>query len=136
MSMMKSPQIVAFGVALVQGLNGLAMVAGPRAWYDLTPGVAASGPFNPHFVADVGLAYLAAAGALAVGALRSSRPLAIAGAAWPIAHSGLHVVTWFRHGLPSGPALWSEAVGVLAVSLLGLGAALRISNMSAASCDG
>jgi hypothetical protein len=29
------------------------------AWYAATPGVTETGPYNPHFVVDVGFAYLA-----------------------------------------------------------------------------
>ena len=128
---MKRAQIAAAAVALVQGLNGLTMIAAPRAWYAFTPGVAASGSYNVHFILDVGLAYLVAAGALAAGALSGSRALAVSGTAWPVAHSGLHVATWSRHGLPAGPALWGELIGVVALSLLGLAAALSISNRQA-----
>ena len=125
---MQRARFAAAAVALVQGLNGLTMIAAPKGWYALTPGVAASGPYNVHFILDVGLAYLVAAGALAVGAWRASRPLAVSGAAWPVAHSGLHVATWAQHGLPAGLALWSELTGVVALSLLGLAAASSISN--------
>ena len=121
-------QIAAAAVALVQGLNGLTMIAAPKAWYASTPGVADSGPYNFHFIVDVGLAYVVAAAALAIGALRASRSLALAGAAWPVGHSGVHLVAWCEHGLPAGLALWSELIGVLSVSLLGLGAALSIAD--------
>ena len=38
--------------------NGLTMLANPDAWYGLLPGVVQTGPFNPHFVRDIGAAYL------------------------------------------------------------------------------
>jgi hypothetical protein len=40
--------------------NGVFMLAWPAVWYGLTPGVAETGPFNPHFARDVGGAYLVA----------------------------------------------------------------------------
>lgn len=40
--------------------NGLAMLAAPEAWYHAVPGVTGTGPYNPHFVRDIGAAYLAA----------------------------------------------------------------------------
>lgn len=45
--------------------NGLAMIFAPLEWYNAVPGVTGTGPFNPHFVPDIGAAYLAAAGGLA-----------------------------------------------------------------------
>jgi len=41
--------------------NGLAMLAAGRAWYHAVPGVTATGPYNPHFVKDIGMAYLVTA---------------------------------------------------------------------------
>ena len=38
--------------------NALAMLADPSAWYAATPGVTHTGAFNPHFIRDIGLAYL------------------------------------------------------------------------------
>ena len=39
--------------------NGLVMLATPHRWYEQVPGVAATGPFNHHFVIDIALAYCA-----------------------------------------------------------------------------
>ena len=38
--------------------NGLAMLAVPLTWYDAVPGVPATGPFNSHFIRDIGAIYL------------------------------------------------------------------------------
>ena len=51
-------------VLLVFGLialaNALWMLIGPMGWYeDLPAGVPDTGPFNPHFVRDIGCAFLA-----------------------------------------------------------------------------
>ncbi len=74
-------------------LNGLAMfVSGPR-WYESVPGVTDTGPFNPHFVQDIGLAFLVAGLALAARAWRPRYwPGAVAGAAFLVAHALLHLV--------------------------------------------
>jgi hypothetical protein len=75
------------------GLNGAVMLAAGRRWYETTPGVADTGPFNPHFVADVGAAYLIAGLALVARALRPKTwPAAVAGAAFFSAHALIHVV--------------------------------------------
>src|SRR5262249_36111916 len=51
-------------VASILGLglaaNGLTMLAVPVNWYAMVPGVADTGPFNPHFVRDIGVAYVVA----------------------------------------------------------------------------
>lgn len=51
-------------LALWHGANGIVMVLAGASWYRTVPGVADTGPFNPHFVQDIGLAFLAAAAAL------------------------------------------------------------------------
>jgi hypothetical protein len=35
--------------------NGLYMLALPTAWYFAVPGVTTTGPFNQHFLRDIGL---------------------------------------------------------------------------------
>jgi hypothetical protein len=47
-------------VGLLQLAIGVTMLFGPQSFYDLVPGVNETGPFNPHFVRDVGSAFLAA----------------------------------------------------------------------------
>ena len=50
------------GVALALGVaaeaNGLFMLASPEAWYFAVPGVTTTGPFNQHFLRDIGLIFL------------------------------------------------------------------------------
>ncbi len=52
--------IVGIGLAA----NGLVMLGVPAAWYAAVPGVAATGPFNAHFIRDIGIAYLLCGAAL------------------------------------------------------------------------
>lgn len=40
------------------GANALYMLADPLGWYGAVDGVPDTGPFNPHFVRDIGVAYL------------------------------------------------------------------------------
>ena len=74
-------------------INGLAMLlAGPR-WYDSVPGVTETGPFNPHFVQDIGAAFVVAGLALAARAWRPRYwPAAVAGAGFLAAHALIHLV--------------------------------------------
>ncbi len=72
--------------------NGLAMLAAPAGWYDAVPGVAETGPFNPHFVRDIGAAYLVAGLAVIWFAIdRLARPAALAAAAFLAFHALVHL---------------------------------------------
>jgi hypothetical protein len=44
--------------------NGLFMLGAPEAWYHFIPTVPFTGPFNPHFVRDIGCGYLTCGTAL------------------------------------------------------------------------
>jgi hypothetical protein len=85
-------RLIAAILAIPTLLNGLAMlVAGPH-WYETVPGVTDTGPFNPHFVQDIGLAFLMAGLALAARAWRPRYwPAAVAGAGFLAAHALLHL---------------------------------------------
>lgn len=45
-------------------VNGLAMLLMPHTWFGLIPSVPPTGPFNPHFVRDIGCGYLTCGTAL------------------------------------------------------------------------
>ncbi|MGH7554878.1 MAG: hypothetical protein ACREMQ_17905, partial [Longimicrobiales bacterium] len=92
------------GVAVVIGVaalvNGLFMLAAPNSWYDSVPGVTTTGPFNQHFVRDIGLIFLLVGTAFLFGAARP-RQRAILWAAptlWLSGHALFHV--------------WEVAVGI------------------------
>ncbi len=73
--------------------NGLSMLFDGQNWYNRVPGVTDTGPYNPHFVQDIGLAFIVAGLALLARAWRPALwPAGFAGAAFLAAHAGLHVV--------------------------------------------
>ena len=77
---------------VVLGANGLAMMLAPATWYELIPGVTETGPFNTHFVRDIGAAYLVAAGGLLWFAIDvRGRAAALAGAAFLGLHALVHL---------------------------------------------
>ena len=85
-------RLIAGLIGAVSAGNGVLMLAAGRQWYAQTPGVAETGPFNPHFVADVGAAYLVAALSLLARALRPDLwPAAVSGALFFAAHALIHV---------------------------------------------
>ncbi len=108
--------------------NGLLMLVAPHRWYDSVPGVAATGPFNHHFVVDIALAY-AASGAFMLAALcagRSASAFALAGATWPALHGLFHIVEWLAGGFPADPIdAATQLVGVVLVGLAGIALAFQ-----------
>ena len=87
---MRSFLASALGFGLL--FNGLIMFAIPAAWYANIPGVAETGPFNAHFVRDIGAAYLVAAAALIWFAASPKAQSAVqAGAAFLTLHALVHL---------------------------------------------
>lgn len=76
-------RVLAGALGALSAANGAIMLSAGPHWYETTPGVADTGPFNPHFVADVGAAYAVAGSALLARAVRPQYwPAAVAGAAF------------------------------------------------------
>ncbi len=74
-------------------LNGAFMLIDGARWYDSVPGLPHTGPYNPHFVADIGAAFLVAGLALIARAWRPRYwPAALAGAGFLAAHAAIHVL--------------------------------------------
>ncbi len=85
-------RILAAVLGVGGSVNGVFMLTAPALWYDSVPGLPHTGPFNPHFVADIGAAYLVASLALIARAWRPRYwPAAVAGAAFMVAHALIHV---------------------------------------------
>ena len=84
-------RVIAAVLGLGGAANGALMLAAPALWYDSVPGLAHTGPFNPHFVMDIGVAYVVASAALIARAWRPRYwPAAVAGAAFMIGHALIH----------------------------------------------
>lgn len=98
------------GLATLLGLglaaNGLYMLVDPGSWYFAVPGVTTTGPFNQHFLRDIGLIFLLAGLAFVAGAARPPMRVALWGAAafWLTGHALFHV--------------WEVAVGICGASAL------------------
>jgi hypothetical protein len=97
-------------VAILLGIggvaNGIFMLANPVRWYFAVPGVTTTGPFNQHFIRDIGLIFLLVGGAFLVGAARPAlrAPFWAAGAIWLVGHALFH--------------FWEVAVGICGPSAL------------------
>jgi hypothetical protein len=80
-------------LAVFNGANGLVMLFASSVWWSSVPGVPDTGPFNLHFVQDVGVAFLVAGLALGARAWRPALwPAAVAGAGFLAAHAVIHLV--------------------------------------------
>lgn len=86
--------------------NGSFMLIDPERWYLDVPGVTTTGPFNQHFVRDIGLIFLFLGGAFLLGAARPDLRIAFWAAAsiWLSGHALFH--------------FWEVAVGICGPSAL------------------
>lgn len=81
-------------LAIPNVLNGAAMLLAGPFWYASVPGVNETGPFNPHFIQDIGAAFLVAGLALAARAYRAAYwPAAVAGAGFMAIHGLIHLAS-------------------------------------------
>ena len=84
--------ILAWVLGLGLAANGLIMLAIPADWYVTVPGVLETGPFNPHFIRDIGVAYLIAGMSLPWFAINPMvRPAAVAATAFLALHALVHL---------------------------------------------
>jgi len=86
--------------------NGAYMLADPTDWYFAVPGVTTTGPFNQHFVRDIGLIFVLIGAAYLWGAYRPAVRATLWGASalWLAGHALFHV--------------WEVAVGICGTSAL------------------
>jgi hypothetical protein len=86
-------RIVSVVLGVILGGNGVVMLFAGLWWYGVVPGVTATGPFNPHFVRDIGAAYVTAGGGLLAYAFwpRVAWSALVASAAFQLMHVAVHV---------------------------------------------
>jgi hypothetical protein len=116
---------LALAAAFILGVgafaNGIYMLVSPADWYFAVPGVTTTGPFNQHFLRDIGLIFLFIAGAFLIGVARSRYRIALWGAAslWLAGHALFHV--WEVLAGICGPyALARDFPAVTLPALIGL----------------
>lgn len=104
----------------------------PMRFYDGVPGVAETGPFNDHFLRDVGLAYLVSGLALAFAVRRQLGVLALFGVAWPMLHAVFHLWIWavMRGGALDQVAL-ANLMGIQLPAWMAFGAAVTLGRQEA-----
>jgi hypothetical protein len=106
--------------------NGLWMLLAPASWYRYLPaGVPDTGPFNHHFVQDIGAAYLTVGAAFAVASARPTcrQGVALAGATFFALHAVVHIVDLVEGRLHAGhwtldlPGVFLPAILLLVLCL-------------------
>jgi hypothetical protein len=111
--------------ALLLGLflvgNGLVMLADPADWYFAVPGVTTTGPFNQHFLRDIGLIYVMMGGGFLAGIARPRERVVLwaASTLWLAGHALFHF--WeVSVGICGTSALVRDFPGVTTPAILGL----------------
>ena len=101
---------VCLAIAVVLGIaalaNGVFMLIAPQDWYFAVPGVTTTGPYNQHFVRDIGLIFLFLGGAFLLGAAKPDLRIVFWGVAslWLVGHALFH--------------FWEVAVGICSASAI------------------
>lgn len=114
--------ILGGGLAVLLIGNGMAMLFAGPWWYGVVPGVPTTGPFNAHFVKDIGAAYLVSGAVLAAFAWRpkTALPALLAAAAFLTLHATIHVADAIASPI-CGQALARDFPGVFLPALISLG---------------
>ena len=97
---------LALVLAAAAAVNGVVMLISPDGWYGAVPGVTTTGPFNQHFIRDIGLIFLLLGLALLVGIRRPAvrTLLWTTAAVWLSGHALFH--------------LWEVAAGICSASAI------------------
>jgi hypothetical protein len=108
------------GLAAINLANGVWMLWDPALWYtELPAGVPDFGPYNEHFVRDIGAVFLTLAVALAWAAQRERYrlPLVAVTCLFYVLHAGGHVFDTAR-GFVEAHHWWLDLPGVYVPALL------------------
>lgn len=108
------------GLGVVWILTGIFIFVDPMGFYKMVPGLTLMGPFNIHFIRDVGLAFISSGGMLAWGAHVEKHAIASAGIAWPSLHALFHIQIWGHRGFPFDGILAFDLVAVIGPPILAL----------------
>jgi len=125
---MKPPiaiRIVLVIAAVILSGSATYQLANPVGWYWAVPGVPLTGPFNPHFVRDIGAAYLAAVLGFVWFAWRPRQgwPALVAAALFLTLHAAIHVYDEACSSDPLG-ALKRDAFAIHLIAVLALASAI------------
>ena len=115
---MTAKSITAIILGGLLAANGAYMLGWPADWYAAVPGVPERGPYNGHFIRDIGIVFIIAGAAAAWTARRPAAwPAAMAGAAFMCAHALVHTIEGLTGHVGHAIAL-SEVPAFIAVAAL------------------
>jgi hypothetical protein len=109
-------------LGLSMGANGIFMLADPADWYFAVPGVTSTGPFNQHFLRDIGLIFVMIGAAYVLGAARPANRVLLwtAPSLWLSGHALFHL--WeVAVGICSPAAIPRDFAAVTLPAVIGLG---------------
>ena len=78
-------------------LTGFYLILLPMTFYQTAPGVVDTGPYNMHFIRDVGFAFTVSALGIAYGIRHNLKPLMLFGVSWLALHGLFHFILWIGH---------------------------------------
>lgn len=93
-------------------LTGLYISVTPHDFWLNAPGARETGPYNMHFIRDVGFAFLTSAAAIGFGLYRNEKTLMVFGSLWLLIHGLFHLTLWALHGMRFDSAALVDAVVV------------------------
>ena len=130
-------QVLAALLAIVMAANGVAMLLAGPWWYFAVPGVVTTGPYNAHFVKDIGATYLVVG--LGVGWFaarpRQGWPALVGSASFLVLHGLIHVADAIQSPV-CGQDLLRDLPGVFLPALIAAGlAALSIPRQGACHAE-
>ena len=128
-------RLILIVLGLTHFLSGPVIFFAPELFYESIPGLSDMGPFNLHFIRDIGLAFAASGGAVIWGTLKYNKHVAIAGAVWPLLHALFHVQIWGHRGFPFDDIAMFDFVAVIVPAVLMMMLATKIRRRSSLIID-
>ncbi len=119
-------RILLIVIAVGYAINGLYMLVSPYGWYEAVPGVSMLGPYNTHFIRDIGILYGVTAALFVWGARAGRSPALMAAAAWPALHAVYHLQMWAARGFALDLVAFVNVSMIQAPAWAGLYAAWRL----------
>ena len=91
-------------------LTGVYIAVLPNDFYLNAPGALETGPYNMHFIRDVGFAFLTSSVAIGYGLYAKEKAVMVFGSLWLLIHGLFHLTLWVIHGMRFDGAAAVDAV--------------------------
>lgn len=106
-------KLLLYVLAAYYGLTGLYILIAPETFYRQTPGLVEMGPYNAHFVIDVGLVFITVGVGIIYGIVRRNNSVIVFAAMWPLLHALFHMKIWGHRGFLFDTIWFSDLAGVI-----------------------